>query len=184
MSSPITADVVPGGAVYGVAQVSYTVDGSSGRDFVDAVTAAAFRQSTAIESALGAYTSVVRARQTKVDELGQALAYISKAVAKLKTKGGKSGDKVTVDNASWVKSVANKYNVSLSWSGDQMTRGDIQKAQTNVQYEMDKEDNNLQQDIVTMQSYITKRDNAFSNASKVVRKSNDAAQSTISNFGV
>ena len=82
-----------------------------------------------------------------------------------------------------MKEIAAKYEVKLSWDGDSMTRGNLQKAQTNVQYAIDREDNDIQQDIVTLQSYISKRDNAYSNASKVVRKSNQAATSTIGNIG-
>ena len=64
-----------------------------------------------------------------------------------------------------------------------MTRGNLQKAQTNVQYAIEREDNDIQQDIVTLQSFISKRDNAYSNASKVIRKANQAADSTINNIG-
>ena len=64
-----------------------------------------------------------------------------------------------------------------------MTRGNIQKAQTDFQYAIDREDNDIQQDIVTLQSYITKRDNAYSNAAKLVKKANQAAKSTIKNIG-
>ena len=38
-------------------------------------------------------------------------------------------------------------------------------------------------DIVTLQSYISKRDNAYSNAAKIVKKTNQAATSTIGNIG-
>ena len=106
-------------------------------------------------------------------------------MGKLDNKNGKSTDKVTVDNANWVKSIAAKYEVSLTWesNGTQMTRGNVQKAQTNIQYAIEREDNDVQQDIVTLQSYISKRDNAYSNAAKVIRKANQAASSTIHNIG-
>ena len=117
-----------------------------------------------------------------MNELGQVLAYIAKAVGSLKSNG-KSGDKATIDNAQWVKTTASKYGISLSFTdGNKMTRENVMKAQTNVQYEIDKEDNSLQQDIVTLQSYMTKRDNALSNAAKVVKKANNAAQATIRNI--
>lgn len=182
MANSIVPSEITGGSVYGVRQVQYTVDGVPGRDFVDAVTTAAFKQATAIEAAASGYTAVVRARQVKVSELGQVLAYIAKALGSLKSNG-KSGDKATIDNAQWVKTTAAKYGVSLTFTdGNKMTRENVMKAQTNVQYEIDKEDNSLQQDIVTLQSYMTKRDNALSNAAKVVKKSNNAAQATIRNI--
>ncbi len=171
-------------SVYGVQQMLYTVDGSSGKDFVDAVTLASYKQAAAIEATAGGYSSVVKARQKKVSELGEVLSELSKAVASLKVKGGKSSDKVTVDNANTIRTICNTYEIKLNWSGDQMTRGDIQKAQTDVQYQMDKEDNNLQQDIVALQSCITKRDNAYSTAAKVIKKTLSAASSTIENIGV
>ena len=182
MDPLIKPEILTGNSIYGVRQMQYTVDGVSGKDFIDALTAASFRQSVAIESAASGYVGVVNARQKKVDELGKVLAYLSKAVGSLKTKGGKSGDKVAVDNANWVKSIANAYGISLSWDGDKMTRGNIQKAQTTIEYELDKEDNNLQQDIVSLQSFMSKRDNAYSTAAKLVRKANDAAASTIRNI--
>ena len=183
MANSIVPSEITGGSVYGVRQVQYTVDGASGKDFVDAVTTAAFKQATAIETAASGYAAVVRARQVKVSELGQVLAYIAKALGSLKSNG-KSDDKATIDNAQWVKTTAAKYGISLSVTdGNKMKRENVMKAQTNVQYEIDKEDNTLQQDIVSMQSYITKRDNAYSNASKLVKKANQAATATIKNIG-
>lgn len=184
MANVIVANKIAGNTVYGVAQTSYTVAGVPDQDFIAALTIASFKQSTAIESAASGYMAVVKARQKKVNDLGQMLAYLSKAVGKLKSKA-KSTDKVTVDNASWVKSTADKYGISLAFESNssQMTRGNIMKAQTTVEYELDKEDNSLQQDIVSMQSFLTKRDNAYSTAAKIVRKANDAASSTIRNIG-
>ena len=86
-------------------------------------------------------------------------------------------------DADYVKRIAAKYEIQLSWeSGNKMTRGNIQKALTNFQYAIDREDNDIQQDIVTLQSYITKRDNAYSNASKLVKKANHAATATINSI--
>ena len=105
MGDLIRADVISDNTVYGVRQMQDTVDGVSGKDFADAVTIAAFRQSTAIEATAGSYSEVVRARQKKVSDLGDVLAYIAEATAKLPVKNGKSTDKVTVNNASDRKSV-------------------------------------------------------------------------------
>ena len=81
-------------------------------------------------------------------------------------------------------STASKYGVTLVFNANtgNMTRGNIMKGQNEVQYVIDTEDNNMQQDIVAMQGLITKRDNAFSSASRIVRKSDDAASSVIHNI--
>ena len=64
-----------------------------------------------------------------------------------------------------------------------MTRGDVMNAQNDIEYKMDVEDNNLQQDMVSLQSFLSKRDNAFSTAAKLVRKSQNSAGETIGNMG-
>lgn len=183
MADLITADVIRNFTVYGVPQMQYTVDGASNQDYTSAVTAASFRQAVAIESATGGYSEVVKVRQQKIDDLGEVLAYIAKANAQLPPKKEQSTDKVKVDNANWIKSICAYYDITFTWDGEKMSRGDLQKAQTEVQYQIDKEDNNLQQDMVTLESYISKRDNAYSNAAKVVKKTLNAADSVIGNLG-
>ena len=158
MGNLIVPEQISGFTVYGVRQVQYTVDGEAGQDFASAVTCAAFRQSTAIEAACMGYSEVVKSRQKKVDTLGEMLAYINEANAKLPTDSKTpSKDKVSVDNANWIKSMCNYYGISLKWDGnsDKMVRGD----------------------------YISKRDNAYSTASKVVKKTLHAGSTTIANIG-
>ena len=182
MSALIVTETIADNFVYGVRQVQYTVNGKSGHNFIDAVAAASFRQAVAIEDTTSSYAAVVRARQVKINELAEALSYVAKAVGSL-DHDAKSSTKTTVSNASRVKEIANKYGVSLSWDGNKMEFGNLQKAKTNLQYAIDREDNDIQQDIVTLQSFITKRDNAYSNAAKVITKANHAASSTIGNIG-
>ena len=182
MARLIVVDPLTDNSVYGVRQVQYTVNGKSGHNFIDAVAAASFRQAVAIEDTTSSYAAVVRARQVKINELAEALSYVAKAVGSL-DHDAKSSTKTTISNASRVKEIANKYGVSLSWDGNKMEFGNLQKAKTNLQYAIDREDNDIQQDIVTLQSFITKRDNAYSNAAKVIMKANQAASSTIGNIG-
>ena len=183
MGNLIVPEQIPGFTVYGVQQMQYTVDGAAGKDYTTAVTCAAFKEVSAIETACMGYSEVVKARQHKVDELGEVLAYFAKANAQLPVNP-KTGDKVTIDNSTWIKRVCNDYGIPLSWTdGNKMTWGNLQKAQTDVQYQMEREDNNLQQDMVTMRSYISKRDNAYSTAAKVVKKTLNAGSSTIGNIG-
>ena len=185
MGNLIVPNLIADFTVYGVPQVEYTVDGESRQDYTSAVTCASLKEAAAIESVCSGYSEVVKARQKKVDTLGEVLAYIAKANAELPVDDAESTDKVSVDNASWIKSVCKYYGVSLTWEddSDKMTRGNLQKAQTEVQYQIDKEDNNLQQDMVTLSSYVSKRDNAYTTAAKVVKKTLNAGSNTIANFG-
>ncbi len=180
----IETNVIPGASVYGVQQVSYTVAGETGKDFSAALAAAAFRQTTAIEVAASSYADVVRERERKLDELGQVMAELNKAFAKLKTSEQEPGDTAGVDNGAWVNATAKKYGITLVFKANtsDMTRENIMKGQNEIQYAIDTEDNNLQQDLVGLQGLLSKRDNAYSTAARVVRKADDAAKNTIGNI--
>ncbi|MBQ9727222.1 MAG: hypothetical protein IJV65_06935 [Kiritimatiellae bacterium] len=188
----IETNVIQGGAVYGVAQMSYTVDGAAGKDYSAALAAAALKESTAIEAAAASYTEVVRVRERKVTDLGEALAYLNKALSTLRVKNAEPGDKTSeMYELATAHSLLSKYGISLNWSsyssdagGDKMsmTRANIMKAQNDVQYALDTEDNNLQQDLVALKGLISKRDSAFSAASRIVKKADNAASATIGNI--
>ena len=62
MANLIDTVEIAGAAVYGVRQVSYTVDGVSGKDYGAALAAATFKESTAIEDTMNSYAVVVRQR--------------------------------------------------------------------------------------------------------------------------
>ena len=194
----IEANEIPGASVYGVAQMSYAVDGEAGHDYAAALTAAAFRQSTAIEAAASSYIAVVRQRQTKVSELGEVvLATIARAMATLKT--GKDVEPGDNSATSWQmdvafrnsKAICDKYGIGLNvrtkndsdgYARYYMTRGDLMRSQNDIQYALDVEDNNLQQDMVSMQGFVSKRDSAFAAAARIVAKSLNAGASAIDNI--
>ena len=194
MADLIEPNRIPGAAVYGVEQYSYTVDGVSGKDYAAALSVASFKEAVSIEKALGAYSEVVRQRIRKIDDLGGVMAILNTAYATLKTKEQESGD--TTDNIPSLadaKATAAKYGVSISITeidlgglGTKLcytTRRDLMNAQNAVQYAIDKEDNELKQDTVSLNSYVSKRDNSFSTASKLVKKALNASASTIGSIG-
>ena len=189
MANMIEQNPIPGASVYGVAQMSYIVDGVSGRDYAAALSAASFKEAVAIEKSLGAYAEVVRQRMRKIEDLGNVMAALNSAYTTLKTKDTESSDKTSYMAILYdAHGIAAKYGVSIGWSAIkdntmQMSREQVLKAQNAVQYAIDREDNDLKQDTVSLNSYISKRDNAFSTASKLVKKALDAASSTIGNIG-
>ena len=128
---------------------------------------------------------VVRQRQRKVDDLGAVLAVIAKALASMDPKTPESTDKSAADDElKTAASQAAAYGLSLPLTdGNKITRGNAMKAQNDIQYALDVENNQLQQDTVSLQSLLTKRDNSFSNASKIVQKALNASASAISNIG-
>ncbi len=180
----IEATVIPDGAVYGVPQVSYVVEGDSGHDFGSALAFAAFRHSVAIEEAASGYSDLVRARSLKIDELGQVLAILAQANANLPTDSQDTDDKASVSRGAWVAQMITKYHLGfeLSNGNTKITRENVMNGQNEVQYAMDTEDNNLQQDVVSLQGLVSKRDNAFSTAGRLVKKYDGSADGTIGNI--
>jgi hypothetical protein len=193
MANLIDTVEIAGAAVYGVRQVTYTVDGAAGKDYGAALTAAAFKESTAIEDTMNSYAAVVRPRMRKLEDLGTVMAGLNAGMATLKTKETESSDKTDkMAVLAEAHTLAAKYGITVTcvayeYSGGvykaQMRRDDLYRAQNQVQYEMDKEDNDLKQDMVALNSLMSKRDNAFSAAARLIKKANDAASSTIGNIG-
>ena len=83
--------------------------------------------------------------------------------------------------------LAVQYGLGFTWAevsdnAMSITYRNATTAQNNIQYALDTEDNNLQQDMVSLQSLISKRDNAFSAASKIVRKADGTGSGIIRNI--
>ena len=188
--SLIESKAIEGLSIYGVQQKDYTVKGTAHCDYVKAASIAMFQEANAIEAETAAYGAVLEARQKKLDELAEALATITQATASLKTKNPKSSDKCDADPAlKTAAEILDRYrrdsNADLKLSVDsknQATRGDLQTAQSALQYEIDYETNEMQQDMVTMQSLVSKRDNAFSTASSLVQKITSTGGTLISSL--
>ncbi len=184
---------IEGLSVYGVQQKDYTVKGKEHCDYIKAASVAMFQEAGAIEKETAAYAAVLEARQKKLDELGWALSVIVKAIASLKVKKPESGDLSSPDpNLKIASQILDKYrrspNSDLKMPVLELihfvcvSRDDALKAQAAVQYEIDYETNEMQQDMVSMQSLVSKRDNAFSTAASLVQKINSTASSLIGNL--
>ncbi len=192
MADLIVANEIAGGAVCGVAQMTYTVDGAAGKDFSAALIAASFRESVAIEDAARAYVAVVKQRERKIEAVSTLLATLSRCIATMDPKSTDT-DKTSDWNAGLYTAAKNceQYGISFSYetrsNGGTMearvTFANAQRAQSSIKYELDREGNELQQDSVSLQSYISKRDTAFSSAARLVKKANNAASAAISSIG-
>lgn len=151
--------------VLGTIQNSYTVNGVHRQDFGTAVYRATLCRTAALEETMVSYSELLRTRQKKLDELGQALSELNHAFAQ-KTSKTKTGDRLPV--ASSAVTILRRYGFTSASS--RMTYPDIMTLQRNVQFAMDQEDNELQQDMTVLQGYVSKRDDAMQMADKMVKK--------------
>ncbi len=188
MSNVIEANNISGLVVYGQQQVDYTVNGESGKDFGNAVAWASMYRSVSIETALQALTDVVRLRERKLSEIGEALSYVAAAAAAF-TKKSKTSDTTSSAGLATAKSILMKYgvtsanNIAVVGNTGTIKYEHVSKVQTDAQYALDKEDNYLQQDLVSVQSYFSKRDQALSMAASLVKKVNNTMSTNIGAIG-
>ena len=190
MADFIQANNITGLKVYGQQQVDYTVNCEAGCDFGTAVARASMQRAVSVESATSALADVVRARERKLTEIGEALAYVAAAAANFTSKS-KTDDSTSSPGLATAKDILDRYGIDTSniVVVDLSTLGAgrigaiqnqyVGKLQTDTQYALDKEDNYLQQDMVSLQSYFSKRDQALSMAASLVKKVNNTMSSGI-----
>lgn len=187
MATIETTDIA-GLRVYGQQQVDYTLEGEMHRDFAAAVAYASIQRAVAIESMTGAVAEAVRMRERKLTDIGTALANVAEAISKFTSKS-KTTDTVSTSGLAEAKRILMQYGLSkaagyISNNGSEgkVQNGDVSKLQTDVQYAADREDNQLQQDLVALQGYFSKRDQSYSLAAKLVKKVNASLTSGIRNI--
>jgi deferrochelatase/peroxidase EfeB len=183
----IQANEISGGSVYGVKQYEYTVDGVSGQDYTAAIAVASLREAVAIEHSASAYSDVVKLRQEKVEALSEVLAILAKAIAQIDTSNNNTdAESGNIPELKTAKSICESYGLTLTIKEKDgkttITYRNASTAQNDIEYAMDTEDNNLSQDMVSLQSLISKRDNAYSTASSIVQKADSTASDTIANI--
>ena len=183
----IETRAIEGASVYGVEQVSYVVDGVAGRDYSAALMAAGLKQASAIESNLSAVASAVKARQVKLSELNSALSTIVYALGTMKVEDPERSDLSSqIDALRDVAEIARKYGISMSLAGDngnQIRRDSGQKLQANFKNALDLESNALQQDCVTLQNLISKRDSSYQTVVSIVKRSLNAGTTAVRGLG-
>ena len=195
MGNLIETNKIEGFSIYGVQMVEYTSDGVSGRDFATAAALAAFASSNALEVETSAYADVLRARQKKLKDLSDAEAIIASVIAKMDPDSPESDDTVTDERLEKAQKLASAYGIDLHVKRTEfqlpqvtfvwfsITREDAENGRANLEYAMDVEDNDMQQDMITLQGLISKRDNSFDTASKVLKKVASTASSIIRSIG-
>lgn len=170
----ITAQAIPGCTVYGLQQVEYLVDGTV-TDYGGALALASVSRALRLEGLTAALAGAMRLRMRKLEDLGKALAEIVRASATVQNVD----EQVTGFDASKVGELLARYGLKIEQAGSKLTKGDLLKTQTNVQYAADREKNWLQQDTSTVQTLYSRRDQAMKQASTIARKATDAADYAI-----
>ena len=179
---------IDGADVYGVEQFSYAVDGVENHDYAAALAAAAFKQTAAVEADLDTLNIVVRARQTKLSDLNDALTTVVTALATVKSDGDQGANEKSseMDALRDARDIARLYGITIHLVGDndnQITYGDAQAAMAELKHSTDLESNSMQQDVVTLQNLISKRDSTYKTVISLVKRSLNANTTAIKGMG-
>lgn len=173
-------------SIFGTAQVDYTVDGVTGCTYDKAVAMAGLQRAVAVESAIPAYTAAVRARQRKLEDLGRALADISGTLAKFDEDHRQTTSEQDIVGGAETYNLLAKYGLTKDYFKPSATRIQyqyIQKLQTDVQYALDVTNNDIQQDAVSLQGFVSKRDSAYQMAVKLLNKASQTRATGIRYIG-
>ena len=171
-------------SVYGQVQSQYIIDGVRGGTYEDAAINGAFRRAAAMEEESRVVSAALKKRAKKMEDLGQAMAYVNEFIA--------INAKVALSDNSKKNGLLPAYVLMKPYNADargyvndkgQCSKPDALKLQTDLQLVIDKENNSIQQDTNSLQSFMSKRDQAYTTVSKLMQKLRKATTKTIENIG-
>lgn len=176
---------IPGLAVLGVNQYDYTVDGREHLALIDTVGAVAFVRATAMESMTQAMAAQTRFRREKLAVLGEAMSEAAAAAAVLGEK--KLADIYTSTKLREIYVELVKWGladcVSCLGIDGSLSKKNLGRFQNNVQMALDRENSKVKQVTLALKSFIKKRDQAFDNATKAVKKISHSAETAVNEIG-
>ena len=208
MSNEITPSD-SGVSVFGVKQMDFMLADGKKVDFGTVLNDASIKQAMTVEQNANAVAGAVKMRMRKLEDLGKILAVVSEALAKYKTDTPESTDtvevKVGTDGENGFKEMQaklKKYGFTMDFgSGTKevkdgckhktvedntvltLQRGTAMKAQSALQQMMDREDNDLQQDKVTLQGFISKTNKSYQAVGDMMSKIGKSSAKVIGNIG-
>ena len=195
--------------VYGIRQVDYVRAGLDVcQTFEEIVADSAFQQAAAIDEQTAMVAKALNLRRLKSEDLGKALALLDGVLCSYDPDNPESSDKSEyllpndqVQDAKDLLARLSKYGLTVEYSITseiehgcdteshegfafvQIRRDTAMHAQAEIEQMIDTENNNIQQEMSTLQGFVQKRDGAFNNASKVIQKYDGTADNMLDAMG-
>jgi len=176
--------------VFGVDQCEYAFNGVRDKTLGQAMGLAGLFRAVAIEQGINGYTALLNRRLKKLDDLKEALAVIAGTRAGWDAITGTEDAYYTstpigfnftdkIHDASAFADILAQYGITTGgWDGSgQIIPADLDIIKSDVEYRIEREDNDMQCDMTTLQNYVSKRDSAYSSAEKFQKKCDDSISS-------
>ena len=153
-------------------------------DFQDLLVKVAKLRATKVEDEIRPLSTRIRARNTMLDQLGDALATLSSAQAAFTSEnGGDATTSVSFTQTGWKGLVAigeNGYAANTSYN---IKKKEVERLVQLVKSKIDSCNNQSQTDMTRLQSLVDRRDQSFSAATDLMTSVSDTRSNLISNIG-
>ena len=165
---------------WGITANDYKMDGKQ-VDFQDLLVNVSKLRASKVEGEIGPLSKRIRARNSLMDNLGEALSALSGAQAAF-SSSSEGGDTTTVsftaNTVKALKACGQDYNAGSR----SLTKRKVEELVQLVKSKIDSCNNQSQTDMTRLQSLVDRRDQAFSAATEMMTNVSDTRSNLISNL--
>ena len=164
---------------WGITANDYKMDGKQ-VDFQDPLVNVSKLRASKVEGEIGPLSKRIRARNSLMDNLGEALSALSGAQAAFASSD--AGNKTTYVSITATTAKALKACGQSNVSSGNMTKRRVEELVQLVKSKIDSCNNQSQTDMTRLQSLVDRRDQAYSAATEMMTNVSDTRGNLISNL--
>ena len=169
---------------WGITANDYVMDGKQ-VDFQDLLVNVSKLRAAKVEAEIQPLSTRIRARNTLLDDLGDALSVLSGAQAAFSSSDGGSATTNVTFSASAKKAMklCGKTQYAGTTSTYSLTKRQVEELVQLVKSKIDSYNNQSQTDMTRLQSLVDRRDQSYSAATDLMTSVSDTRSNLISNIG-
>ena len=165
---------------WGITANDYKMDGKQ-VDFQDLLVNVAKLRATKVEAEIQPLSTRIRARNSLMDNLGEALSALSGAQAAFSSSDG-GGEETSVTFTSGTVKALKACGQNYSTGSQKLTKRKVEELVQLVKSKIDSFNNQSQTDMTRLQSLVDRRDQSFSTATDLMTSVSDTRSNLISNI--
>ena len=159
---------------------SYTKDKPRACDLQDLLVDVSLHRAKRVEGEIEPLATRIQNRNETLDDLGDALADLTKLQAKFDSEADGDAREGTLSSTSY--ETLKEVFGSVDFNDLQMTKYEVEEWLQKVKSKIDSLNNQSEKDMSRLESLVDRRDEAFSTASDLMSEVSDTRSSTISNM--